>query len=639
MTTCKRILRCVTAGCCILALLITSAAALSVEDARALLEDAYVDELPQAAYEAETLEELFAAIGDPYTYYMTAGEYADFLGSVEREDSVTGIGAAVNYTDEGILLTGILAGSGAEEVGLQAGDLIVAIEGESCAPAGEAHRALLVGEAGTYVTVTVRHADGREQDYRIERRLVEIHNTSTALWDGGIVYIDCDSFGSDTGLYFAQGILEYGEQAHLFVVDLRSNTGGVTSSAVYSIGTFTGPAALLYLRDKDGTYRRSVNSYEALTADPVIVLTNGYSASAAEIFAADIRDCGAGILVGDRTYGKGVAQVVFDQFDHPGLFSGDALKVTAYRFYSADGNTNDIIGVFPTLLVSSTISQEVAKLLAEESPRRADGYLRLGLNGWYFFVDLEKAQAEENRFAFDALLSALPPDASVWIGEGREWQETSAAKLADAYGGPDFQSRWFSDVEDSPYALPINILATYGVLNGDSEGNFNPGGELTRSQLCALMAQALNVGYRGESAFSDVSSDRWYASSINAMAQLGFAEGYSDGTFRPDEPLTYEQFITFMSRLAAYLNCDVYEYVQEQDLQALSSDEELAAFSLWARSGADVMARMLRSSADDSVVSMLPTALEDIDPQGPVRRDEAAAVLSNMLGLLGIIEY
>ena len=123
------------------------------------------------------------------------------------------------------------------------------------------------------------------------------------------------------------------------------------------------------------------------------------------------------------------------------------------------------------------------------------------------------------------------------------------------------------------------------------------------------------------------------------MAELGFVEGYSDGTFQPDALLTYEQFITFMSRLAAYLNLDVYEYVKDQDAQALAEDAELAAFSSWAKSGVDVMARMMRSSADDSVVSMLPVALEDIDPQATVLREEAAATLNNLLQMLGIIDY
>ena len=153
------------------------------------------------------------------------------------------------------------------------------------------------------------------------------------------------------------------------------------------------------------------------------------------------------------------------------------------------------------------------------------------------------------------------------------------------------------------------------------------------------MAQALGVGYSGRSRFADVSEDRWYASAVNAMAELGFVEGNEDGTFQPDAPLTYEQFIAFMSRLAAYLNLDVYEYIKDQDAQALDEDEELAPFASWVKSGADALARMMRSSADDQVVSMLPTALEDIDPKGAVLREEAAATLNNVLQMLGIIDY
>ena len=632
----KSILRRLIATGCMLALLVTSAAALSVEDARALLEETYVDLLPESAYQATTLDELFAAIDDPYTYYMSAQEYADFLSSVEQENSVTGIGASISYTDEGILLISVLSGGAAAEAGLQGGDIIVAIEGESCAPAGEAHRALLVGEAGTYVNVTVRHADGSEEDYRLERRLVEIHNTSSTLWDGGIGYIDCDSFGTYTGYYFAQGIQTYDDEAHLWVVDLRSNSGGVTSSAVYAIGTFTGAGTLLLLRDRDGLYRSSSHYADYLTADPVIVLTNGYSASASEIFAADIRDCRAGIVVGDRTYGKGVAQVVYDDSDSD-LFDGDALKVTAYRFYSAGGNTNDLVGVVPTLLVNGAIAHDVAKLLGKEEPNYPDGYLRFHLNGWDFYLDLEEAQEEANLAAFQALLEALPPDVQVWEGLRSRWTETTAEQLLEEYGGDGVDCRWFTDVSGSDCADAINALATYGILNGDDTGSYSPDGALTRAQLCALMAQALGVSYVGTSYFTDVEEGRWYAGAVNAMAKLGFVDSSSD-LFRPSDPLTQQEFITFMGRLAAYLNCKAYEYIRKQDAAALAADEDLAGYADWARSAVDVMTNLVVDE-NDAPVSMLQADLADIDPQATVLRGEAAQVLYNLLSGLGILAY
>jgi len=263
----KRLLRRLCALLCAVALTVSSAAALSVEEARELLEELYVDQLPPAAYSATTMEELFSALGDPYTYYMDGGEYDSFLSSVEGERSVTGIGASIEYTDGGILLTGILSGGGAEEAGLQAGDVIIAVDGTPCVPADETHRERVIGEEGTYVTLTIRHDDGSTRDYRIQRRKVEIHNTSVSLWEDGVGYIDCDSFGSQTFRYFVEGIQEYDDDARLWVVDIRNNTGGLLSAGVSVTGAFVGPGTLVSTRYRNGSYRRYNFGYNYLTKD------------------------------------------------------------------------------------------------------------------------------------------------------------------------------------------------------------------------------------------------------------------------------------------------------------------------------------------------------------------------------------
>ena len=107
------------AASCTAALLATSAAALSVDEAWEILQDGYVDSLPAAAREAQTLDELFAYT-DAYTYYMTAQEYEAFLDYVESEESFAGIGAEIVYTEAGIEIAAVLAGGGAEKAGLSA---------------------------------------------------------------------------------------------------------------------------------------------------------------------------------------------------------------------------------------------------------------------------------------------------------------------------------------------------------------------------------------------------------------------------------------------------------------------------------------------------------------------------------------
>ena len=631
----KRLLRRLCAAACICAMLVTSAAALSVEDALTLLEERYVNELPAAAYQAKTLDALFSAVGDPYTYYMTSEEYQAFLDGVEGEDSVTGIGAQISYEESGILLVSILPGSGAEDAGLVAGDLIIAVNGEGCVPAGESDRAKIVGEAGTSVRVTVRHENGSVRDYTIERRIVPIHNTLVSVKDG-VGRIDCDSFGTQTGEYFADGIGKYDSQAHLWIVDLRSNTGGVSAAAVDALGTFSGFGPQLYFRDRSGQLLQSYYFDEYLTEAPAVVLIDPYSASASEIFAGGIRASRAGISVGSRSFGKGVAQVVYDKDNSP-LFDGDAVKLTAYRFYLADGNTTDRIGVIPTLLVPTDCTEEVAQLLSEKEPSSPDGYLRLTLSGWDFYVDLENAQSEAHQTAFAALISALAPDAKIFLGSNSGWVPITTAMAHTLYG-ENTDSRWFTDLDGCDYADAINTLGTYKLLSGNGDGTFRPDDTMTRAEVCAMLAQALDLTTTVGGYFRDVADFRWYAGSVNAMASLGLVDGVGDGKFDPYGTMTQEQFFTVMGRLAAFLNCNVSGYYDGLDEDILNADAELAAFRSWARGYVKTLSSCLLTG-DGEPASMLFDELPALSPRAPITRGEAAATMYNVLTMLGILAY
>lgn len=628
----KALLRRLCVLVCVGALLITPTFALSVEDALGILEQSYVNELPPDTYRAESLDALFSAVGDPYTYYMTQEEYRAFLSGVEGDSSVTGIGAGISYGENGILITSILPGSGAEDVGLTEGDLIIAVDGTSCVPADESHRARIIGEAGTYVTVTVQHADSSVRDYRIERRTITILNTSVTAKDG-VGTIDCDSFGTQTGEYFIEGINKYDKDVHLWVVDLRSNSGGVSSAAVDALGAFAGSGPLLCFRERSGRLSYNFCFDDYITDSPVIVLTNAYTASAAEIFAGGIRASRAGISVGGRTFGKGVAQIVYDQDNSP-LFDGDALKLTAYRFYLADGNTTDRIGVIPTLLVPDSAADGVAALLSGKEPSSPDGYLRLTLSGWNFYVDLSRAQNEANQSAFAALISSLAPDAELALGSSGVWFPMTAASARTLYGNSSLD-RWFTDVSDCGYTDAINTLGTYGLVLGNGDGAFRPLDAMTRAEVCALLAQALNVT-AGGSFFTDIPAGKWYTGSVNAMAALGLVNGVGDGRFDPSGTMTQEQFFTVMGRLAAFLNCNVDAYCDNLDADALAEDTELVPFAAWSRSCVKTLSSCLIDSDGESVSMLFDGSLS---PKAPILRGQAAATMYNLLNGLGILSY
>ena len=171
----------------------------------------------------------------------------------------------------------------------------------------------------------------------VTRALVTQTNTTVSV-TGGVGYIDCDSFGTQTGTYFQEGVRGNDSAVHAWIVDLRGNGGGLTSAAVSALGAFSGEGDLIYFVDQDGESTAQSYLGKDLTDKPAIVLMDSGSASASEIFAGGVLGTGSGIVIGTRSYGKGVAQVLYDESNCPYLH-GDAVKVTAYRFYCAGGNT------------------------------------------------------------------------------------------------------------------------------------------------------------------------------------------------------------------------------------------------------------------------------------------------------------
>lgn len=617
-------------SCAAALLLATGTQALSVEEAREILQRSYVDRLPRAAQDASSLDELFSYTDD-YTYYMTGEEYKAFLAGVEGEESFTGIGAEILYGENGIEIVSTLKDGGAEKAGLLAGDVIVAIDGEGCVPGTDEAREKLLGEAGTQVRVTVLRADGSKKDITVTRALVVQTNTTVSA-EGGVGYIDCGSFGSQTGTYFQDGVRKNDSAVRAWIVDLRGNGGGLTSAAVTALGTFAGKGELAYFVDRGGNAIPERYDGADLTDKPVIVLMNNSSASASEIFAGGILGTGSGIVIGERSYGKGVAQIVYDGTNCPYL-TDDAVKLTAYRFYCAGGNTSDRVGVVPTLYIPQGRTTAVARLLAGE--KHADGaYLHLVLAGLDFYVDA--AEAKEQTGATEALLRALAPDTALYWGENGAEERVTSAQAREKLGAPQ-ASLDFSDVDRSAYAGEINALAAYRIVFGD-KGAFRPEDTMTRAEVCALLAQALDVYARGEGYFTDVAKDSWYAPSVNAMASLGLISGVGGGRFAPNATMTQEEFITVLGRLVEFLNLDARAYLDEHPLAILQPLAQYKSFSPWAIRCADLLTSSV-TDEDGNAVTMYCTDLARIEPKAPILREQAAAALYNALRTTGVLKY
>ena len=202
-------------------ILAPAAQALSVEEARELLQENYIDEIPEEILELPTIDAITNALGDPYTYYMTAEEYAAMDAGLSGSN-VVGIGVMVEQRADGLLITSVAPNAPAAEAGLHFGDLIVGVDGVTIQDAGspDALTALVAGEEGTPVTITVLR-DGEELEATMTRAEVSFPSVTGEVVDGHIGWISYSSFGDGSSDYLEEYIRTEDPDADRWVMDLR----------------------------------------------------------------------------------------------------------------------------------------------------------------------------------------------------------------------------------------------------------------------------------------------------------------------------------------------------------------------------------------------------------------------------------
>ena len=611
----KKLLSSLLALTMALSLAVLPASALELEDAKKLLAIHYVDGVAPEVLELDSLDAILEAIGDPYTFYMTPEQYQSFNQSVNGR-TVVGIGATVETAyDGGYRVMSVLPDSPALEAGIQPGDILTAVDGVPTSPDVDP-RVPVTGEEGTVVTLTVNR-NGQVLEFTLTRRAVNIPIvTYEQVGSAGV--IDCISFGATTAQSIQEAIRELDDDTAVWIMDLRANPGGDSGATATSASLFTGSGIMLYFRDGSGRYNYSYTmpGFPDMTDKPVIVLTSEHSASGSELFAGDMRTYRAGIALGQRSFGKGTAQIIFDETNSDVMVGGEAMKITTYRFFSPDGATNHVVGVLPTLLISPENTSAAALLLTSPKPARAKDFLKLELAGQTFYIDVKEAVKAENKAAFVELLEALPPSAKLYEGSGvQSWTQLTPAQLAQQRG-LSFTSRSFSDTVDCTYAREIDTLAAYHILNGYEDGKFHPDDTLTRAQFVTLVASALDLPAGKGGQFSDVQEGQWFAAPVSAMPDMGFLSGRGDGTFGPNDTITYQEMVTVLSNVAAWTSMDGYD-LNKSDLLP----EELVEYYDWAE-WARVPARNLDA---------LEALTGELTPTDLVTRELAAATLCRLM--------
>ena len=319
------------------------------------LQQRIIEELQGRYYKAVDVETLsqkgvegtLKSLRDPYTTYLSPRE-AQLLEE-QTKGEYSGIGAALQKKDGGLLITRVFDGSPAKQAGLGPGDVIVAVDGTAIeGEALEASIARIKGKAGTDVTVTVRKKGSEnETDVTLTRKTIPIPQTRAEMLEAGdqdVGYVQLYEFAGGAGDDVRREIdkLE-AKGADWIVLDLRYNGGGLLSEAVDVTGDF--------LRGEVVSTKGLHSPLEVYQSDetpatdlPVIVLTNGYSASASEIVTGALKDRDRATVIGETTFGKGVVQSIVP------LGNGASLKLTTANYFTPDGTNIDKKGIKPDIV-------------------------------------------------------------------------------------------------------------------------------------------------------------------------------------------------------------------------------------------------------------------------------------------------
>ena len=310
------------------------------------LTSSYNGEIEEAKVIEGAKKGIAESLEDVYTVYMTAEETSDFYKDLHG-DVGSGIGVEMGLRDGYVRVLRTLPDNPARKAGILAGDIIYKVDGEEVYNLESDEIAKkLRGEAGSEVTVTMVR-DGEEKTFKMKRE--EINNVSAYVeYDGNTAIVTVTRFDNDTGTKVQGFANEFAKKGvKKVILDLRGNGGGYVSAAKDLLSLWIDGEKILTQRSKHfGDTEEKSNSGKAVLKDMnTVVLVNGSTASASEITAGALQDYGKAKIVGEKTYGKGVVQNLYD------LSNGTLLKVTTADWYTPKDRSINGEGITPDVEV------------------------------------------------------------------------------------------------------------------------------------------------------------------------------------------------------------------------------------------------------------------------------------------------
>jgi carboxyl-terminal processing protease len=307
----------------------------------------------EQAYDA--IREMLELLDDPYTRFMDPQEFRNMQIDTSGELTGVGIQLAQDEETEELIVVAPIEDTPAFDAGIMARDVIVSIDGQSTEGMDtNAAVNLIRGPVGTEVTLRIRRGD-EEFDFSLQRALIEIHPVRYSVQQENgepLGYIRLNQFSANASEEMRQAILDLESQGVSgYVLDLRINPGGLLYASIDIARMWLDEGVIVSTVNRQEISEQEQANGTALTNKPLVVLIDGGSASASEILSGALQDNDRAVLVGSRTFGKGLVQSV------RGLGDGSGLAVTVAKYLTPSGRDINQAGIDPDIVVELTDEQ------------------------------------------------------------------------------------------------------------------------------------------------------------------------------------------------------------------------------------------------------------------------------------------
>ncbi len=294
----------------------------------------FYEDVSPDEYADMSLMGLTAATGDPYTNYYYGDLAEEYTSGLTGNYVGIGVYIEADTSDNTIRVVSAITGTPAEEAGITMGDKILKVDGEPFTGDKLTQAAAKIkGMDSSAVTLEIKKAlSGEVVTLEVERRDIKLETVTSKMVSDDIGKISISQFMEDTGEDF---IHQYGDLKlkgmKKLIIDLRNNPGGLLDQAVKIANVFIDDGeVIVYTMNKKGE-RKNYNAVGGYEDIPIVILTNGGSASASEVLSGALRDCSGATLIGEKTFGKGIVQSVYN------IGADRILSVTTASYYTPNG--------------------------------------------------------------------------------------------------------------------------------------------------------------------------------------------------------------------------------------------------------------------------------------------------------------